>query len=368
MKIKLFILSLVLLSQTLTFAATFKAGQYYRLSKKDTLRSDLFYGGREVKIAGVVQSDAVLGAETVRLSGKVQDDLYASAREINIEGKIGDTFMGFAKEIRISGVVHGDVIAYAGEVFILPGARIEGKLYVGTGRLSIDEAFVASNIRGGARQIDLNGVCGGDINLSGTQISFGERFKSEKKVNITLHEEPSKPIANAPPQMELTIEKEKYFFQKGWFYYFLFSAFVVGILLIGLFPGFFDNLTALAKEKTGKTLLTGLGFFIITPIVMVILLIVLPLGILLTIGFFSIVYLSKIFVSAIAGQYLTKQITPNKTVNRFVSFTVGLVLITLISQISQVGGAFYLLAILFGGGTFIYYLFTVRKNGTSAAA
>lgn len=368
MKFKVFILSLVVLSQAVSFGATFKAGQYYKLSAKDTLDRDLFYGGREVRIAGAVQSDAVLGAETVRLSGNVGDDMFAWAKEIDVNGRVGDTFIGFAKEITISGVVRGDVVAYAGEVYLAPGARIEGNLYVGTGRLTIDEAFVGGNIRGGAHEIRLNGTCAGDIKLSGTQISFGERFKSDKKINITLHEEPQEPIDNAPAQMELTIEKEKYFFQKGWFYYFLFSAFVVGALLIGLFPGFFDSLVTLGRDKIGINLLTGTAVMIITPIVSAVLLIVFPLGALLWTGWFVLLYLSKIFAAFIFGHFLMQLLASGRRHNRYVSFFIGMLLIALLIKIPSVGFLFYLLAVISGAGTFVYYLFLARKNGATTSA
>ncbi len=368
MRSRLLLFVLIVLSHLAASGAIYKSGQYYYLSKKDTLHSDLFYGGRELKLDGVVKSDAVLGAETVRLTGEVQDDMYAWAKEIFIEGNIGDTFLGFAKDIRISGVVHGDVIAYGGSVYVLPGAKIEGNLYVGTGYLSIDEAVIGGNIRGGARNLMLNGTCGGNIDLSGTMVKFGEQFKSSKEVNITLHEKPLEPIPNAPANLHLTIEKQKHFYQKAWFYYFLFSAFVVGALLIGLLPSFFNNLIALSRKKISVNLLSGLVYFIITPIIMVILMIIFPLGVLLTVSYFAILYLSKIFASYIIGYYIMQRIKPSQQINNYLSFLMGLVVISLVIHIPGIGMPLYLLAIILGGGTFIHYLFLVMKNGKSVNA
>lgn len=349
-------------------AAEFKSGDFYALSKGDTLAGDIFYGGRSVSLRGVVQSDAILGAESSRVDGKIKDDLFAWSKSISLDGEVGDTFLGFAKDIEISGTVHGDVVAFAGNVQIMSGARIEGNLYVGTGSLSIQDAFIGGDIKGGAHKMFLNGQCAGNVELEGTTVHFGEKFKADKDVTLTLHKKPEGAIENAPSNMVLKIEPEKRFYQRGMFYYFLISAFVIGSLIIGFFPSFFNNILSLGKEKIGKNLLAGVSFLIITPIVATILLIIFPLGLLFWAAYLTILYLSYIFVAFILGPFLMKVIFNNQTVNKYLSFFVGLILISLFIKIPFVGGLLFLLTLILGGGTFVHYLFLMKKNDTPSVA
>ena len=365
---KIILTALLTLFSVQLYAAEFKAGNFFTLAKGDTLTSDIFFGGRTVSLGGVVQSDALLGAETSRIDGTIHDDLFAWCKSISMDGEVGDTFLGFAKEIEISGIVHGDVVAYAGQVQIMPGARIEGNLYVGTGYLSIQDAYIAGNVQGGAHDILLNGTCAGTIDLNGSTIRFGENFKAKKDIIITLHSEPENSIENAPANLELKIEQEKTFYQKGRFYYFLFSAFVIGSLIIGIFPKFFDNMVSLGKERLGKNLLSGSAFLIITPIVASILLIIFPLGLLIWTAYLTVLYLSTIFAAFILGQFLTTLFFKNKTVNRYLAFFIALILISLLIKIPVVGFIFCLLTFILGGGTFVYYLLLVKKNDKPAVA
>ena len=368
MRYVMILLSALIIGQAAVGAAVYKSSNYYRLAESDTLNGDLFFGGRDVVLDGLVNRDAIIGAGTVTVSGRIADDLYAWANRVDVRGDVGDTFLGFAKKVEISGVVHGDVIAYAGQVTILPGARIEGDLYVGTGLLILDQATVSGDIRGGAHEMELNGVCRGKVDLSGSNVTFGEQFDSPNPVTITLREKPEQPLENAPGNLVLKIKPGKHFYQKGWFYYFLFAAFVIGVLLIGIFPGFFDNLVSLGRERWSVNLLSGLGFFIVVPIVSIILLIILPLGLLSFFTYFSIVYLSKIFASFIIGYFLLRSVQADGQVNRYLAFLTGLVLLTLVYQIPSVGGILYLVALLLGAGTFVHYLFLVKKNGKSVYA
>ncbi len=357
----------ILFSINLLWAATstYKSNESLTISSNDSLPGDLFYGGRYLSVDGGVKGDVIAGAQDITISGYVDDDVYAWGEIVRVEGDVGDILLGFGKEIIVTGKVHGDLIAYGGSVRVLSGAEVMGNVYVGTGYFSLQKASIHGDIFGGAGKIHLNGNVGGDIDLSAGIIEFGKQFSSSGKVEIELNQEPIEPIENAPANLKITVEPEEYFFQKGKFYYFLLGAFVIGAILLGLFPMLRENLITFASQKSRVTLLTGAGFVIITPIAAVFALLLLPLAFILTAFYLIIMYLSKIFTAFILSDLIFANILPGKKINPYLSFFIALLLLTLLTEIPFVGFYIWILIFVAGSGPFIYYLYSLRKNGST---
>ena len=360
---------LLLSLQTLFAAnAVFKSNESFTVTSDDSLQGDLFYGGRFLRVEGNVKGDVIAGAQDIYVPGYVGDDVYAWGEIVRIEGEVGDILLGFGKDIIISGIVRGDLIAYGGSVRVLSGAEIIGNVYVGTGYFSLQKATINGDIYGGAGIVHLNGKVGGDIDLSAGKINFGKEFSSTGKVEIELNEEPEEPIANAPANLKITVEPEEYFYQKGTFYYFLMVAFVIGTILLGLYPMLRENLIAVSKQKASASLLSGALFAILTPIVAVFALLFLPLAFIIGAFYLIIMYLSKIFAAFILSGLLLKKVLPGKNMNIYLSFFIALLILTLLMKIPVAGFFVWILTFVAGSGSFIYYLYSLRKNGTTAEA
>ncbi|HGY56310.1 MAG TPA: hypothetical protein ENK44_11435 [Caldithrix abyssi] len=347
-------------------STTYKSNESFGVSANDSLPGDLFYGGRYLNVNGAVQGDVIAGAQQVSIEGRIEDDVYAWAEVIRVDGDVGDILLGFAKEIIVTGKVHGDIIAYGGSVRLLDGAEVAGNVYVGSGYFSLHNAVVHGNIFGGAGKVHLNGTVGGDIDLSVGDIDFGTQFSSQGKVEIELPEEPADPLENAPSNLQITVEPETPFYQEATFYYFMMAAFVIGAILLGIFPMLHENLALMGSRKIGPILLSGTAFVLITPLVTVFALLFLPLAFIMGALYFIIMYLSKIFSAYILGDLLFKNLKKEKKANPYLSFFTGLVILTLLIQIPVTGFFIWLLAFVAGSGSFIYYLYSLRKNGSKA--
>jgi len=356
-----------LLGATMLFASntSYKSGETLIVSENDSLPGDLFYGGRYLEIEGNSAGDIIVGSQKTFISGQVNDDVYAWSEGIRVEGAVGDLLLGFAKEITIKGTVHGDVIAYGGTVHILKGAQILGDLYVGTGYLFIDQAHISGKVKGGAKKIHLNGTFEKDIDLSAKEVQFGENFSVVGAVHLTLSEEPEQPIENAPANLEIEIEPIKHFFTSLMFFWFFLSALVIGFILMTLVPGLFLNLVALTRTKLAAVAGSGALFLIVTPVVAIFAILFLPLTFILTALFLILIYLSKIFTAYIAGEYFIQKLMPGKQMNRYLQFFFGLLVLTLLIKIPFLGFFVGLISVLIGSGAFVYYLLTIRKNGTA---
>ena len=360
----------LLLSLNTLFAsnAVFKSNESFTVAAADSLQGDLFYGGRYLRVEGSVKGDVIAGAQDIYVSGYVDDDVYAWGEIVRIEGMVGDVLLGFGKEVIITGIVRGDLIAYGGSVRVLSGAEIMGNVYVGTGYFSLQKAKIHGDIYGGAGIVHLNGKVGGDIDLSTGKIDFGKQFSSRGKVEIELNEEPQEPLPNAPANLKITIEPEEYFYQEGYFYYFLAVAFVIGIILLAVFPNLKENLTLYSENKPGAVFLTGTIFIVGMPLLMIFALMLLPLAFIFTAFYLSIMYLSKIFASFVLGDLFFKRVLGKESINPYFSFIIALVVLTLLIKIPFGGFIIWLLTFVIGSGAFIYYLYSLRKNGKGTTA
>ena len=364
----LWFLLLAAVHWSLAAGTTYKSNEYLNVGANDTLPGDLFYGGRSLGVDGSVKGDVIAGAQEITITGHVEDDMYAWAEVVRMDGEVGDILLGFGKEIIITGKIRGDLIAYGGSVRLLDGAEVKGNVYVGTGYFSLQNATVHGDIFGGAGKVRLNGPVGGNIDLSAGVIEFGNRFSSNGAVEIELSHEPAEPIANAPANLKITIEPEEYFYQSGFFYYFLMVAFVIGAIILGVFPALRDHLVAFGQQAPGPVLLTGLVFTVITPMITIFAFLLLPLAFILGAFYFIVMYLSKIFSAYILGNVLFKTVMSRGRINPYLSFFTGLVLIYLLLEIPVAGFFIWIITFVVGSGSFIYYLYSLRKNGTKAAA
>jgi len=360
-----FLLSTFLMTNLFAFPAHYKSGRSYSLAATDSLQGDLFFGGRFLNVAGLVKGDVIGGSQDITIKGKVSDDVYAWAEEIRIEGQVGDLFLGFGKEIIIKGKINGDVIAYGGSVRIMDGAEIFGNIYVGTALLEVGRAKIHGTVSGGAAKADLNGTFDKDINLSISKIAFGPGFSTPANVVLTLKNKPAHPFKNAPTHLIIKIKPAKHFLSYFSFFWFLISGFVIGLLLMILFRPLYDNIALFGLKKFLPSIGLGALFIVITPIIILLAVIVLPLAFILGALYFITLYLGHIFTSYILAEALFTRLAKNTS--RYLKFAVALLLIALLVKIPVVGFLLYLFALALGSGTFIFYLYRLRKNGTAQA-
>lgn len=361
-KILLALLIILMIIPALASETSYKGGQTYILSELDTLPGDLFFGGRNLEMEGIVKGDIIVGSQNTVIKGKIGDNLYAWSEVIRIEGEVGDGVIAFAKSVIVKGKINGDLIAYGGSVDILDGSEITGDIYVGTGHLLIQNAFVHGGIQGGAGSVSLNGTIQKNIEIDAGHINFGEAFSSGGTVIITMNEMPAEALANAPKNLEIKIKPVTFFFAKFSFYWFLLSMFIIGIIIIILMRPVYDNMIIYGNRNILTDLGIGVLFLLLMPIIALISIIVLPLAFILAALYLIILYLSKIFTSYILGEFLFRKLLPNRQFNPYLTFFTGLIILTLCIKIPYVGFLITLLTMILGSGTFIYYIFKIREK------
>jgi hypothetical protein len=363
-------LILILLLPVLTFATEYRTGQSIRVAAGDTLSSDLFVGGRYLEVDGFIDGDVYAGCERVTINGEVSDDVRAAGSEVTIRGKVGDGVIGMAGMVLIEGEINGDVIAFGGRVRLTPTTLIRGNLYLGCGEFRLEGGRVGGDITGGADKTYLNGSVKGIVNLETEEIEFGEEYTAAKTDLELKREIDVASLKNAPDNLEIKVTPHKRFYQSAFFYWAFLSSLIVGGLIIAFLRNFVRDYIDSAGSVVGKNLGVGVLILIAVPIAVVILLVMvltIPVGLITLAIYIILLYLSSIFTSLFAGDYIQRLWHKNGAPNLLVSLILGLLAVFLFTELPFIGWLIEILVISFGCGSLILYIWKLLKPVTQAA-
>lgn len=349
------------------FAAEYRGDERLIINPQDTLFADLFAGSRITDILGYIEGDVYSGCQRINVEGEITEDLFAAAQEINLRGKVGDMLIGAGQSITIDGEVGGDVVAFGGEVRLTPRANIKGNLFIGSGSFMMDGGSVGGWIRGGAGDIYLNGSVADSIILEAGSIEFGNGFRAPAGTKLILSKELDESrLAELPENVAVVVKPKKPFYQSGFLYWSVIAMFVMGLLISLIFKNFIYGLLAAAGENVLKNIGVGFLSLILAPIAVVILAILIltiPAALILLGLFLILLYLSSIFTGLYMGKYIFELLgQTSERPNLILPLIVGLILVVLLSKIPFIGWLIKLTVICFGMGSFITYMWRLRRS------
>jgi len=248
---------------------------------------DLVGAGGEVHIEGNIKEDVTLAGGRIYLDSTMDDDVRIAGGEVRITGTVKDDLFvaGGRVELEESAVVNGDVRIAGGEVFI--DGSIAGDLDVRGGRLVL-RGDIAGNVDAAADQIESYATIQGTSRLVAEKIVLGSEASFAKDVTYWQRED----TLNFKPAMrgDAKATFDPSLARKEWNVEKLapkvvFWGFVGSVLSSLLFAGFFIMVLALltktmfadaAKQLRAafwQSALYGFLYFIVTPIVVLILLV-----------------------------------------------------------------------------------------------
>lgn len=365
----LLILCLAALSLT---AAEYRGAETVRVLDGDTLGTDLFAGCRTVDIEGFVNGDVYAGCERITVRGEVVQDVLAGCESLEIRGKVGDMVIFFGSDLLVDGEIGGDVLAFGGKVRITERGVIKGNLIVGVGDLLLEGGRVEGYVRGGAGYARLNGAVGQYLEMQAGHVRFGSNYSAPGGSKLTLPKEldPEK-SGPLPDNLEIKIEKRRLFFQSLVFYWWLIALLITGLLLAALFKNFSRDYLAFAGKDFGKHLGVGFLALVAVPVgilILLLLVVTIPVGLILLALYLILLYLSLIFTALFAGDYLWKLFQKESPGTSLVwPVVLGVILVVLVPKIPFLGWLVSLAVICFGLGSFITYIWNLRRsNGTPA--
>jgi len=253
----------------------------------------------------------------IRHNGEVKGDVTALGNELTVDGEIGRRLRATAGSVVISGTINGDVDIKAHSITLMPTAKIKGNF----------------------------------------------KYKSEKEAKI----ESGAQITGETQWTQITPKDKKeegYCPGKGFFstknivvkLLLLLACFVTGWFLIIISKRYVQAAEKMVFGSFLKSL--GLGFILMIciPIGVVILLITLigiPVAIITLFAYFVLFYISKIFVGIAVGKKVLTGFAKDKDASLGWSLILGIILLTILTNIPYVGWLIYFIVVFTGFGAAI---------------
>jgi cytoskeletal protein CcmA (bactofilin family) len=298
-----------------------------RVSVRGTVKGDLVTFAQRVEVDGTVEGNVLGASEDLTVRGPVGRSLHAFAKHVGVEkeARIDGDVMAFTQELDFEGRVRRDLLAFAGLTNLR--GEVGRNASAWTGRLSVeDQAKVGGNL---TAHVD-----------HGDQVSVDPGAVVSGKMATLLGE------LGKHPRTSPYARPSFYVWKAIW----LAAALLTGLVLQQLCPRLFGY------GVTGVTVGWGMGIGFLAlaapPVGAILLgltLVGLPLALLALGLWLAALYVSGIVVGAFVGEWLlVRREAPRPPFA--VSLIVGLLAVTLLSNVPYLGAVVRPLVLILGLG------------------
>jgi cytoskeletal protein CcmA (bactofilin family) len=400
--------------------AEFRSDERPTVEADEVIQDDLYIFGDEVTIDGEVKGDVIAFGRLIRVNGLVEGDFIAAGQAIVISGEVTDDVRMAGQILKIDkdAAIGDDVIAAAFSLEIEDASSIGGDLVYG-GYQALLAGDIGGKIKGAMANCEISGHIAGDLDLSvdgdesGAQactagspppISFphvpagltirdtaqldgGLKYESPDEANIAAGAQIAGKIEHERPDVQA--KRPPTLAEKAWSVVRQYAALlIVGLCVVLVAPTWTRRMSDNIRTRP----LASLGFGVAGIVGFIVLLVVIPVGMIilaviaglvkltslvpvvivlgllgvtmLVAGFwFFAIYLAEIVLGFFAGRWLLGLVNRPLAENRFLSLMVGLVLLALISSVPYLGPIVGWLAVLFGLGALVLWMFWKRPPG-----
>lgn len=355
-------------------AYSVKTDDIIYVGKDEVVEGNLYAAGSSITVDGTVTGDVICGAQTVSINGKVEGDVICGAQTININGPVNGNVRVAGNTININSDVARNVMAFGASIIVSNNASIGwGMLTAGaTGEI---RGSIGRNLHGALASAVIAGEIGGDVKLQ-----IDDRAKKDKKDSSNLNIADSaiigggvsytaaneaKVASGASIVGEVThnlpkIKTSKEDLRALWGIakiYSIFSALIIGLVIISLWRDEVKKMIDLMLKKTGSSIGWGAVIMFLTPIIAILLLITLigiPLAGLLMLAWIIALWTSKIFVGILIGRNILEKIWTKQKNSMMWAMIIGITVTQIIFSVPIIGWLLALVATWWGlGGLFL---------------
>ncbi len=357
-------------------ALVFKRGNEIIIGPDEVIDDDLIAAGRIVKIEGKVNGDVFAFAQEVHIKSEINGSIYTAGSGIRINAKSCRSLWAFCGSLEADGNVENNLLFFGGQIKTEKTNLIKKDLFAFGGEINID-GEVKGKVKGGMGRFNLSGKIGSanieanNANIKSGSIVIGDLLiKGKQEPNIA----PDAQILGKIDYLRTEGRESKQ--RKGGLgtalkTIFFISKLIIGIILIALFKRFIIKTNEILKNSTWKALGFGFLTIIIIPVAMAITLITIigiPVSVFCLFVFLTLVYLSGIVFATGFGEFLIKLIKKEGTISPFISFLVGLIIISLVSLIPYLGFLVRLVVLFFGTGMLVLLFNNIWKKSLTMEA
>jgi hypothetical protein len=345
---------------------------------------DYFAMGRSVEISGTVNGDVYVLAEQVVIDGVVNGDLLCIAGSVDISGKVAYNCRIVGGQVLISGEVGKNVTAVAGNLQLLSSAFLGKNLVATAGNVDLaakigyDATVVASNLRissqitndlqcyVGQMRITSRAVIGRNLEYRSNNSAWIEPGATIRGTT-TYHPSFVHELVKGTWIQSLLVGSKIVAILMNFIY-----TFVIGIILIKIFPQNLESALHELKKHPFKSLSYGLMLLVLLPLASVLMLMtILGIPFALTLIALNIVgfYTAKVYCIFWGSNWIFGKLKMKG--NRLPSFFLGLVIYFFLVAIPIFGTILSFVFMLLGLGAGVLSqgkrgIFNINTNRNSS--
>jgi cytoskeletal protein CcmA (bactofilin family) len=345
-------------------ATVFRARDNVFIPEHQIIDDDLFLGGNNIKVDGTVKGDLIVGSRTFIQTGQVSGSVISAGQNLDILGEIQGSVRALSQNTNINGVINRNVINIGASLNIRHTGKVKGDVTALGNELNV-EGEIGRKLRATVGSVMISGIIKGDVKIKANSITLMPTaringdfiYKSEKKAKI----EPGALIAGETEWTKLKCEEEE---KKGFFNtsnVIIRSLLLLACIVTGLFLILIANKYVQAAEKNVfdsflKSL--GLGFILMIciPVAIVVFLatvIGIPIALITLFVYLVLFYISKIFVGIAVGEKILTGFAKDKVAPLGWSLILGLIILTILTNLPYIGWIFYIVIVFTGFGAAI---------------
>lgn len=255
----------------------------YNVNFSGNAEQDIYIIGNNITVEGISKGSVTILGKNVRIKGEIKGNMRVSAESIKIEGDIKEKTILWGKDITLSGTFH-DLSIYGTYFHFAPETVIKGDLTYST-----------------PEKIDLS-----NLTVYGTT-NWKKPFNEQMKEKLPFK----------------TLRR----------FYRFFSLLIPVLLTLFLFPNLFRQTVDISGRRFIPSFFTGMVMIITTLLFILVSFITIvgvPLGLIITVFFSSLVYISRVFPAIFVGRKLLFKMQ-DRTSTWTLATLIGILLFTSIS-------------------------------------
>lgn len=336
-----------------------ETGEDVVVEEGEIVEETLIVGARSLRIAGTVDGDVVASAEHIVVSGTIRGNLTVAARtvEVDVDGIVEGTLHCACQDFSMRGRVERNLYA-AGESLAVTGTGEVVRDAVLLGASTRMDGVIGRDLRTYAQSVAIGGRIGRNIEGATGQLLATADADVGGDIDMTVADRESVDIdARATIAGATTIEEDpdmnrSPYLRAGWWVMQvlqLLSAFVVGLLLVRLWPQLF-----VVSRPSSTTVLVSMGIgllvLMIVPLLSVVVMftvIGLPLGLISLVTYAIALYLAGIVVAVRLGTAILGERRRGRTT---LALGVGLLILAVATELPWIGGLIGFVTVLLGLG------------------
>lgn len=353
--------ALILILPGFALASEFRSGNNPTHPKNEALTGSLYLLGGSVSSLGAVKGDLIALGGTTLISGAVSGDIATVGGNISVLSDVSGDIRAGGGTINIQGAAGGDVLAGGGQVTIA-SSKVGGDVAVAGGVIRID-APIAGNVNIVGGDIRIDSTVNGTVDVQAENITLGPNARiggtfTYKSPRTATLESGAVVVGETKytksPDVREAAKLGLIAFFSIWFVAKMCMIFS-GALVIGyVFERFSDEFVIRAMKRPLSEFGRGLVFFIVTPIVSLLLILTfigIAFGILGLLAYASILILGTMLAPLVIGSGIHKLVFKQHEYEiSWKTILTGTLVYFVVNSIPYVGGIITGLVTLIGIG------------------